>query len=447
MNEQNLNQEASPARPRQRFGAFVLAALFGIVLGVVSTYLLLSGRNDQSSLKPGSMASSSEASAETATAEKKPRKLLYYRNPMGQPDTSPVPKKDEMGMDYIPVYEDELEESGPTEGLAVVKIDPDRQQLIGLKTVAATQGSVGSAWRTSGRVAVDETRIHHLNVKFSGFVETVHAGFIGRFVRRGDPLFSIYSPELLVAQQEFVLALSARGLPGNDDLIAASRRRLQLWDISAADIARLEKTRKAERVITIRAPATGVVVKKDVVPGMKIEAGAMPYEIVDLSSLWVLADVYETELAQVKVGMPATLTLKGAPGKAYEGQVAFVDPFLDPKSRTAKLRLSFANPDGSLKPEMFGEVVLKTPQRQGLRIPADAVIDSGTQSVVFVALGGKDKGKFEPRQVQRGATDGDQVEILGGLKEGEQVVTRANFLIDSESRLKASLQAMSGGKK
>ncbi|MBS1198198.1 MAG: efflux transporter, family, subunit [Proteobacteria bacterium] len=485
MNE-NIHHGENPSWPRRRLGAFVLVALAGIALGVAVTFLLLSGRPAPAKNEgnghnhppvtqaakqlyqcpmhptiiqdhPGDcpicgmklvpMEAAAATPAQTAAAEsreKKPRKLLYYRNPMGQPDTSPVPKKDSMGMDYIPVYEDEVDGSAPAEGLAVVKIDPDRQQLIGLKTVAAKQGSVGSVWRTNGRLAVDETRIHHLNVKFSGFVETVHAGFIGRFVQRGEPLFSIYSPELLVAQQEFVLALSARGLPGNDDLVAASRRRLQLWDISSADIARLEKTRKAERVITIRAPATGVVVKKDVVPGMKVEAGAMPYEIVDLSSLWVLADVYETELAQVKVGMPATLTLKGVPGKTYEGKVAFIDPFLDPKSRTAKLRLSFANTDGSLKPEMFGEVVLKTPQRQGLRIPTDAVIDSGTQSVVFVALG---NGKFEPRQVQRGATDGDQVEILSGLKEGEQVVTRANFLIDSESRLKASLQAMSGGKK
>jgi Cu(I)/Ag(I) efflux system membrane fusion protein len=185
-----------------------------------------------------------------------------------------------------------------------------------------------------------------------------------------------------------------------------------------------------------------VVAKKEVVPGMRLEAGAMPYEIWDLSSVWVLADVYEAELQHVKVGAPVTLTLKAFPDREVQGRVAFIDPFLDPKTRTAKVRIAFANPDGLLKPEMFGEVVLGTPPRKALRIPADAVIDSGTRSVVFVALG---DGKFQPRVVRLGASDGDQVEILDGLEAGEQIVTRANFLVDSESRLKSSLQALGGG--
>jgi Cu(I)/Ag(I) efflux system membrane fusion protein len=378
------------------------------------------------------------------------RTIAFYRSPMDPKQTSPTARKDQMGMDYLPVYQDELEGRGPVDGLAAVKIDPDRQQLIGLRVAAATSGPVGGAWRTTGRVAVDETRVHHLNVKFGGFVEHVHADFVGRPVRRGEPLFAIYSPELLAAEEDYILALrtrealaGTRGLAGNgEDLVAASRRKLELWDVPRADIERLEQTRQAERTLTVRSPADGVVVKKDVVPGMKVAAGDMPYEIVDLSAVWVLADVYETELSQVKVGAPATLTLKAVPGRAYQGRVAFIDPFLDAKTRTAKVRIAFGNPGGELKPEMFGEVVLKTPPRQALRVPADAVIDSGTRQVVFVDLG---DGKFQPRQVRLGANDGAQVEVLAGLTEGEKVVTRANFLVDSESRLKASLQALGGG--
>ena len=181
--------------------------------------------------------------------------------------------------------------------------------------------------------------------------------------------------------------------------------------------------------------------KKDVVPGMKVEAGGMPYEIVDLSSIWVLADVYESELSKVKVGTPASFTLKAIPGKEYLGRVTFIDPYLDAKTRAAKVRLAFPNPGFSIKPEMFGEVVLKLASRKAVRVPADAVINSGTRSVVFLSLG---DGKFQPREVRIGQSDGSQVEVVEGLAAGDKVVTRANFLVDSESRLKASLQALSG---
>ena len=378
------------------------------------------------------------------------RKIVFYRSPMDAKQTSHTPKKDEMGMDYVPVYLDELQGAGPVQGLVTVKIDPARQQLIGLVTAPATSGAFSATLRTTGRVSVDETRIHRVNVKFGGFVERVFADFIGQPIQRGQPLFSIYSPELLSAQEELLLALrtqkslsAAKGL-GDDggDLVASARRKLELWDVPAATIQRLEQTLQAERAVTVVSPAGGVIVKKEVVPGQRLEAGAMPYEIWDLSSIWALADVYESELQHVKVGAPATLTLKAFPGKSYQGRVAFIDPVLDPKTRTVKVRLAFANPGGLLKPEMFGEVVLGTPPRKALRIPGDAVIDSGTRSVVFVAMG---DGKFQPRVVRLGASDGTNVEVLDGLAEGEQIVTRANFLVDSESRLKASLQALGGG--
>lgn len=480
--ENTTPQTSTTHRPRRLYG-YALVALASVALGSGGTFLLSrrgGDGHDHAADKAGAaeqkvmyqcpmhptiiqdhpgdcpicgmklvkMAGASEGAGGTAPRE---RKIVMYRSPMDPKQTSPGPRKDEMGMDYVPVYQDDLEGKGAIEGLAAIKIDPERQQLIGLRTAAATSGPIGGAWRTTGRVAVDETRVHHLNVKFGGFVEHVHADFVGRPVRRGEPLFAIYSPELLAAEEDFLLALRTRetlagtkGLAGNgDDLVASSRRKLELWDVPRADLERLEQTRQAERTLTVRSPAAGVVVKKDVVPGMKLAAGDMPYEIVDLSGIWVLADVYETELSHVKVGAPATLTLKAVPGKEYQGRVAFIDPFLDAKTRTAKVRIAFANPRGDLKPEMFGEVVLRTAPRQALRVPADAVIDSGTKQVVFVDLG---DGKFLPREVRLGVNDGTQVEVLEGLVEGEKVVTRANFLVDSESRLKASLQALGGGK-
>jgi Cu(I)/Ag(I) efflux system membrane fusion protein len=384
----------------------------------------------------------------TAPAE---RRIALYRSPMDPKQTSPAPRKDEMGMDYLPVYQDELDGTGSVEGLATIKIDTDRQQLIGLTSIEASIGPIGGSLRTTGRVVVDETRVHHLNVKFSGFAEHVHADFIGHPVKKGDPLFSIYSPDLLASEEEFILALNtraalsaAKGLASNgDDLVAAARRKLELLDVSADVIDQLEKTRKAERTITIRSPAAGVVVKKDVVPGMKVEAGAMPYEIVDLSSIWVLADVYETELRRVKVGSAATLLLKAIPDQSYRGRVAFIDPYLDPKTRSAKVRIAVSNPGYLIKPEMYGEVVLRTPSHQAVRVPPDAVIHTGTTDVVFLSLG---DGKFQPRHVHLGDDDGQFVEVVSGLNKGDKIVTRANFLVDSESRLKASLQALGGGR-
>lgn len=335
------------------------------------------------------------------------------------------------------------------EGLTTVTIDPARQQLIGLKLAHVERARVAGSWRTTGRVAVDETRVHHVNVKFSGFIEHVHGDFIGRPVTKGEPLFAIYSPELLAAQEEYVLALRTqskldRGEMARDGaaLVAAARRKLELLDVPESQIRMLAKTGEPSRTVTIYSPATGVLTKKDVVPGMRVNAGDMPFEIVDLSHVWVLADAYESDLAQVAVGMRATLTLKAFPNRAFHGQVMFIDPLLDPKTRTAKVRIEFPNEGGELRPEMFGEVVLQGEGHEGLRVPADAVIQSGTQSVVFVTLG---NGKFQPREIQLGTGDSQYVEVIAGLDEGDAVVTRANFLIDSESRLRASLAALSSG--
>lgn len=391
--------------------------------------------------------------AATATAGPKERKVKFYRSPMDPRQTSPAPRKDDMGMDFIPVYEDE-EGSGssPVEGLATVDIDPARQQLIGLKTADVTRGKVTGAWRTVGRVAVDERRVRHVNIKVPVYVERVYVDFVGKPVKRGAPLFSGYSPELLAAQEEYRIALSTqKSLAASTEapvdssgLTAAARRKLELLDVPESAIKRIEAGGKALRALTFHSPIAGVVTKKDVVDGMKLDEGAMPYEIVDLSRVWVLADIYETDVHRVRVGMPAKLTLKAYPNRTFEGTSAFVDPVLDPKTRTVKLRLEFPNPGGELKPEMFGQVTLESGEREGLRVPEDAVIDSGTKKVVFVALG---DGKLQPREVVLGDSDGANVEVLSGLSEGEKVVVRANFLVDSESRLRASLAALTAATK
>jgi Cu(I)/Ag(I) efflux system membrane fusion protein len=376
------------------------------------------------------------------------RKVAFYRSPMDPKQTSPVPRKDEMGMDYLPVYEDEAKGGSSVEGLATVQIDPARQQLIGLRTAPATAGPVGGSWRTVGRVAVDETRVHHVNVKVDGYVEHVYVDFVGKPVRRGEPLFSFYSPELFSVQSEYLLALKTRKALGGgalagsgDELVRSARERLRLWDVPDPVIDELERTGRPQKALTMVSPISGVVTAKTVVHGHKLTAGDMPYEITDLSEVWVLADVYESDLARTRVGMPATLSLQAYPDKTFTGRVLFIDPVLDPKTRTAKVRIAFANPRGELRPEMFGEVTLRAAAREGLRIPSDAVIDSGTKKVVFVSLG---DGKFQPREVEVGQSDGDHVEVVSGLEPGQQVVVRANFLVDSESRLKASLAEIGG---
>jgi len=386
-----------------------------------------------------------KTAAAAGTAE---HKLLFYRSPMNPSQTSPTPRKDEMGMDYVAVYADEAQGArSSVDGLATVTIDPARQQLIGLQVAPVTRGTVSGSWRTVGRVEVDPTRVRKTNVKVEGYVERLFVNFVGMPVHRGQPLFSLYSPSLLAAENEYVLALQTRDAlvkAGSTDgsggaLVDGSRHKLELWDVPREEIDRLEKTRAPSRALTFFSPISGVVTAKNVVQGASVNAGDSPFEITDLGEVWVMADAYEGDLASVRVGMPAALTLKAYPGRNFRGSVAFIDPLLDPATRTAKVHMHFSNPGMALKPEMYGDVVLEGRDRRGLRIPVDAVIRSGTKDVVFVALG---EGKFSPREVQLGTRNGSEVEVRSGLDAGQQVVTRANFLVDSESQLRASLAAM-----
>jgi Cu(I)/Ag(I) efflux system membrane fusion protein len=367
---------------------------------------------------------------------------------MDHPDNCPI-----CGMKLVPM---EAGAPGPgpavepaVAGLAPVRIDPERQQLIGLTTAPVAEGPVGGDLRTTARLAVDETRVRHIHVKVDGYVEKLFVDFVGMPVAKGAPLFSFYSPDFVAAQQEFLLALrTEKSLAGGAlqgsgaDLLEAARRRMSLWDVPEAELQELERTGQVRKSLTLRSPITGVVTAKTAVEGIRLTPADTPFEVTDLGHVWGIADVYEQEIPRVKVGMAADLALGSFPGRTFRGRVAFIEPQIDPRSRTAKVRVDLPNPKGELKPEMFGEMVLRSQTRKGLVVPVDAVLDSGVRKVVFVALG---DGRFTPREVQTGANLGETVEVRSGLRAGETVVTRANFLVDSESRLKAALSQFTGG--
>ena len=349
------------------------------------------------------------------------------------------------GMDLVPIEEIQGGASS-VDGLATVTIDASRQQLIGLRTAKVVPGSSGGELRAVVRLVPDETRVRKINVKVEGFVEKLHADFIGKPVAKGQPLFSVFSPDFVSAQREYLLALKTqKALSGGalqqsgGDLLEAAKRRLQLWDVPAEALERLEQQGELQKTLTLRSPISGVITAKTVVEGSRVSPGEAPMEITELGHLWAQAEIYEAELERVQVGMAAVLQFTAHAGRTFAARVAFVDPVLDPKTRTVKVRLEVANPRGELKPEMYGEAVLKTATRKGLLVPLDAVLDSGTRKLVFVALG---EGKFEPREVATGLASGDQVEVHRGLTAGEDVVTGAAFLVDSESRLRAALAQM-----
>ncbi|HEX7344540.1 MAG TPA: efflux RND transporter periplasmic adaptor subunit [bacterium] len=377
------------------------------------------------------------------------KKIAFYRSPMDPKQTSPVPRKDEMGMDYIPVSEEEASGGGSdVEGRAEVFIDPSRQQLIGLRTAAVTRGEIGSEWRTVGRVQVDPTRVNKISLKTAGYVERIYVDFVGKPVKRGEPLFTYYSPDLLAAQQEFLISLKTQSLnsggvmsAGDSLLLAAAKRKLQLWDVPESAIRRIEQTGEVTKAVIFISPVSGFVTAKNIVEGSSLNMGETAYEITNLDSVWIMADGYQSDAGRAEIGMTAAVSLESLPNRIYQGMVEFIDPVLDPNSRTYRIHIHVANPDGELKPDMFAEIEFQQTAHEALTMPADAIIPSGRGNMVFVALG---DGKFQPRAVKLGVKSDDRVEVLEGLSEGESVVTRANFLVDSESSLRAALEAVGG---
>ena len=372
-------------------------------------------------------------------------RILYYRNPMGLPDTSPVPKKDAMGMDYIPVYADE---AGDARG--VVRISPARMQMLGVRTEeVAMRPALTRTIRATGALQFNERRLATVTTKAAGWIERLTVAATGDPVRQGEVLAELYAPDLVAAEQEYLVAARmagpamagmAHGDPGA--LTTASLQRLRALDVPDDEIARLRKTGKVSRRIAVEAPADGVVIEKLVQEGMRIEPGQALYKTADLRDVWLIADVQEQDLGLIRAGQKAEAQFIAFPGKSFDGTVEFIYPSLSPETRTARVRIVIPNPDAALRAAMYASVEIAVPaaDKPMLAVPTSAVIDSGARQVVLVDRG---EGRFEPRPVRLGTQAGDWIEVIDGVKAGEKVVTSANFLIDAESNLKAALKGLS----
>ena len=375
------------------------------------------------------------------------RKLLYYRNPMGLADTSPVPKKDPMGMDYIAVYEGE--ESTDAASGNQIRISAEKVQKLGVRTEAARTRKLDQALRAAGRIEPDERRLYTIAPKFEGYVERLHVNATGQPVSKGQPLFDAYSPELVSAQREYAIAAqgvaSLKDAPGPastgmKQLAESSLQRLKNWDISEDQIKALAASGDTKRTLSFRSPVSGIVTEKKAVQGMRFMPGEALYQVADLSSVWVIADVFEQDISRIRPGAAARVRVQAYPDKVFEGRVSYVYPTLKAETRTVPVRVELANPGLLLKPAMFAQVELAVPgQAAVVTVPLSAVIDSGTRQVVLVQRG---EGRFEAREVRLGARTDNDVEVLGGVKDGEPVVISANFLIDAESNLKAALSGL-----
>ncbi len=330
------------------------------------------------------------------------------------------------------------------EAAITITLSDEKRQLIGVRTAAASYRSLDRQVRTVGKVDVDETRLAFVNTKISGWVERLYVDYTGREVKKGEPLLSVYSPELVSAQEEYLLALKASRsvvpsrfgeiAESQVSLLESAKRRLLLWDIAPEQIAELEKSGVPRTEMTIYSPIDGIVMEKMVLEGGYIMPGMNLYKIADLTSVWVIGDIYEYEAPLVKIGQNARVSLAYFPGEAFDARVSYIYPTLDPMTRTIKVRLEVKNPELKLKPEMFADVIIMTSPGGRLTIPKEAVLDSGLRRIVYVE---KKPGVYEMREVELGLRGDTYVEVLSGVRKGERVVTSGNFLIDSESQLRA----------
>ncbi len=410
-----------------------------LVAGALGAGYWLGAKGTGGQVKPAA-----QAAAGVAPAQQE-RKILFYRNPMGLPDTSTTPKKDSMGMDYIPVYEGE-EEAGRQ-----VRVSPEKIQKLGVRTEIASLRDLTRIVHAVGRVEADERLSYTIAPKFEGWIEKLHVNTTGQPVRRGQPLLEVYSPELVSAQKEYAIAAQGRqdlrnagpeAQAGMQQLAEASLTRLKNWDISDDQLRALSTGGEARRTLTLRSPVNGVVIEKKAVQGMRFNPGDVLYQIVDVSSVWIIADLFEQDLALVKPGQTARVKVNAYPGREFSAKVTYVYPTLNAPTRTVPVRLELANPGGLLKPAMYADIELAAPGRgKVLTVPTSAVIFGGTRQTVLVELA---EGRFEPREVKLGMQGKDYVEVLEGVGEGEKVVVSANFLIDSESNLKAAVSGFGG---
>lgn len=396
-----------------------------------------------------------ENAAEPPPAMPTGRRKTIYRSTMNPGEISDKPGKDSMGMEMEPFeVEEDLPGGTKVDGLAAVRISIRKQQLIGVRTEAVRKAPFVRTIRAVGLLAADERRLHHVHTKTEGWIETLYVNATGERVRKGQPLLTIYSPELLATQEEYLLALRTSAQMGAgplagaaaraDSLVESGRRRLLLFDLTSSQIEELERTGRPSRTVTLYSPISGYVTTRGVTQGEKIDSGTTLLDIADLSRVWVLASVYEYELPFVHVGQAATVSLSYLPGRMYEGKVTLVYPVVEGATRTVQVRVELANTDLSLKPDMYAQVDIRSDLGERLSVPESAVLSSGERNVVFVAQG---DGYFEPREVRLGLRLPDTIEVLDGLAEGETIVTSGGFLIDSESKLKAALEAAAAAPK
>ena len=427
----------------------VLAVLVGLSYYFGPTLAAWFGkaRAKTDSIPGGSRAQHSSS----ATAEQKQRRVLYWVDPMHPAYKSDRPGiAPDCGMQLVPVYADEAEQMAKAPA-GTVRITPERQQLIGVKLGRAEVRPVRKTIRAVARIANDETRIVHVHSKVDGWIEEIFVNSVGAPVEKGDPLFTLYSPELVSAQQEYLIALRARRqlaespVPGiarsTESLYQAARRRLELWDVSPDQIRKLEESGESQQTVTFYSPHHGFVLEKKAFEHLRVTQDTDLYLIADLSTVWAIADVYEYEASMVQPGQKATMTLAYLPGQSFAGKVSYIYPQLDPQTRTLRVRLDIANANLRLRPEMFATVEIEVDLGKQLVVPVEAVLDSGNKQYAFVTRG---DGYFEPREIKLGPRSDGYYVVESGLKPGEQVVTSANFLIDSESRLKAATAQMQG---
>ena len=380
--------------------------------------------------------------ASQAQTDKPKGKILFYRNPMGLPDTSPVPKKDPMGMDYVAVNEDEE----PASATPLVKLSLDKVQKLGVKTEAVALRDLKNTIRTVATVQANERLLHTVTSKFDGWIVQLSVNTTGQAVKKGEVLMYVYSPDLITAQEEYLIARrGVQALEGASAEVRASMRRLREsalerlrnWDVSEIELRRLTLDGVTTHYGTLRSPANGVVLEKPAIQGKRFMAGDVLYQIADLSRVWLLAEVFEQDLGQVRIGQSANIRVDAYPEKVFSGKVTFIYPTVTAESRTAKVRIELANPQALLKPSMYAraEFISTRGKGQALTVPDSAVLDTGTRQVVLVQRG---EGRFEPRPVKLGMRGDGYIEVLEGVKAGENVVVSANFLIDAESNLKAA---------
>jgi Cu(I)/Ag(I) efflux system membrane fusion protein len=364
------------------------------------------------------------------------RKILYYRNPMGLPDTSPAPKKDSMGMDYIPVYEGEDESDGN-----LIRLSPGKLQRTGVRSEVAIRRSITRPIRAPGTVKLDERRIAVISLRAPAFIEKVENVTTGDRVTKDQPLMRLYSPDMSLAAADLVATLDGRSVTQSN--IEGVRRRLQNLEVPGAVIAEIERTRKAPIAMTWFAPRDGLVLERNVVDGMRANPGDVLFRLADTSTIWILADVSERDLGLVTRGQQVAIRVRSLPGRSFAGTVALIYPQVNTENRTVKVRIEIPNPEGLLLPDMFADVEFATgSDTPVVAVPDGAVIDTGTRQIVIVDKG---EGRFEPRPVKVGVRGEGYTEIGDGIEEGERIVTTANFLIDAESNLKAALQAFTHG--